>query len=129
MSVDIETQTPTINWSIVRGDGEVYTIPVTQAGVPVDLTGATLWYTAKRLLTDADSAAVIRKGTLSPLIGITITNPAGGIAAIALLGTDTDGLADTKLYHDAQYQLAGEQPHTLFVGQLKITPDVTRTKL
>jgi len=119
---------PTVNMYVRRGDGEVYTLPVTLPdGTAVNLTGAKLWYTAKRKLTDADTDAVIRKDTFN-LLGIVITSAIGGTAELTLLPADTSGEEgiQVRLFHDAQVQLSGGQPHTLFNGVLVIEPDVTQ---
>lgn len=126
---------PTVNMEMVRGDGEKFTLTVTQNGAALPLTGAQIWYTVKSAYTHTDEQALIRKGLEgfeTGLAGITITNAAGGLALLELLGSDTEGVGlslsrKTELFHDAQIQLPGEEPHTLFRGKLTVWPDVTRS--
>lgn len=124
---------PEVDIEVMRGDGDVYTLTITQGGAALSIVGAELWYTAKRSIKDTDADAVIRKGNTAPLTGITVTNAVGGIAELAFVATDTEGLSlagikELSFYHDAQIQFPGGQPHTLFFGTLTISLDITRER-
>ena len=72
---------------IKRVKGDTYSIDLTietALGVAVDLTGATVFFTVKRNLQDADSKALISKDITS------FTSPTTGDVAITLTDTDVD---------------------------------------
>lgn len=116
---------------MTRGDSAVFevavAIPATaydQVPTPVDITGATIWFTAKRRLADADGSAVIAKVTPS---GVVITSAAGGLAEVRLAAADTASLeAPTTLHYDVQVRDATGQTRTVDAGLLVIQADVTR---
>jgi hypothetical protein len=109
---------------IVRGDTVAITITVTLAGVAVDLTGASVWFTAKRHLTDADASAVFQ---LTVGAGIVLTNAAGGVATATILPAHTSGLTgeSTRLHFDVQVKPAAGTVHTVARGALVVRADVT----
>jgi hypothetical protein len=110
-----------------RGDAASFqVVALASDGVtPVDLTGATLWFTAKPRRSDADNAAgVIQKTSASG--AIVITDAPAGQARVDLAAADTSGLAgDTTLWWDAQAKVGGRD-RTLAHGRLFIRADVTR---
>ena len=71
--------------SIKQGSDQVFPMTIkTKNGVPIDLTGAVVFFTVKKRTADGDEEAVIQKDVSSH------TNPTGGITTITLLNTDTD---------------------------------------
>jgi hypothetical protein len=116
-----------------RGDTAGWNLAVVDTtGAPFDLTGYTLWFTAKRAITDADADAVFQ---LTNGAGITVTNAAGGLAAITPRRADTSSLTeDVRLYVDVQLSSVGAPDETDTVwpsdddwpGELVISRDVTR---
>jgi hypothetical protein len=107
---------PDLTWT--RGDSGRLDVVVKQAdGEPYDLTGATLFLTVKNALTDADSAAVIRKEVTSH------DNAAGGLSHFDLLTTD-NATAGTR-YYDVQLKTSDAKIYTLFGGLWKVLADVT----
>lgn len=114
--------------TIRRGDDRMLDLAIVQDdGVtPQDLSGALLWFTAKRRLSDADADAVLayREGA-----GITITNAAAGTATVLVVGTDTAGLADgdIALLCDVQIRPLGGRVYTAAYGRLIVQPDITRS--
>jgi hypothetical protein len=107
-----------------RGDTNNYTGTVLDsAGDAVDLTGATLRFTAKLNRGDADNATgVIAKTTGS---GITHTNAATGQYRITLAPADTSSLTATTLYFwDLQLTDGAGSVFTVDNGTLTITTDV-----
>jgi hypothetical protein len=105
-----------LTWT--RGDSGRLDVSVKDAdGTAYNLTGATLFLTVKNALTDADSAAVIRKEVTSH------SNAAGGISHFDLLTTD-NATAGTR-YYDVQIKGADNKVYTLFGGLWKVLSDVT----
>jgi hypothetical protein len=101
-----------------RGDSGRLDVSVKDAdGAAYNLTGSTLFLTVKNELTDADSAAVIRKEVTSH------SNAAGGISHFDLLTTD-NATAGTR-YYDVQVKDSTNKIYTLFGGLWKVLSDVT----
>jgi hypothetical protein len=115
----------TINLSMIRGATAIWRFTLFDNGGAMDLTGASVWFTAKRSFADADPG-VIQK-TLS-----------GGIA---IVGLDTDGIVDVTLddidtanvdtskvlQYDIKCRLASGMIAYPVVGSLTIKPNVTRS--
>lgn len=116
--------------TIHRGDDEPLTLTVVRpdeddVDQPVDLTGATIWFTAKNTWSDADVDAVI---ALTTPVDILITDGPGGIAIINVTADDTKDLTTyTRLVYDVQMLESGALgPTTLVQGKLTVSRDVTR---
>jgi hypothetical protein len=110
-----------------RGDDASFNIAVQKDGAPVDLSGATLRFTAKRGRLEPDADAVLSKSTAGGG-GITITDAPGGIARVDVLPADTDALARAvRLVWDLQAVDAASKVRTLATGRLVIHADVTRS--
>lgn len=84
---------------IIKRDTQVWTVKFTdENGSPIDLTGATVWFTAKKynkLSIDNDINKVIQK------VITTHTNPTAWITTIELSSTDTD-IAAGEYWYDIQ---------------------------
>jgi hypothetical protein len=105
-----------LTWT--RGDSGRLDVTVTQSdGAAYDLTGATLFLTVKNALTDADSAAVIRKEVT------THDDATAGESHFDLLTTD-NATAGTRFY-DVQLKDGSNKIFTLFGGLWKVLADVT----
>jgi len=101
-----------------RGDSGRLDVTVTQSdGTAYDLTGCTLFLTVKNSLTDADSAAVIRKEVTAH------DDAEAGESHFDLLTTD-NATAGTRFY-DIQLKDADNKIFTLFGGIWKVLADVT----
>jgi hypothetical protein len=101
-----------------RGDSGRLDATVTQSdGAAYDLTGSTLFLTVKNSLTDADSAAVIRKEVT------THDAPLAGDSHFDLLTTD-NATAGVRFY-DVQLKDSDDKIFTLFGGIWKVLADVT----
>jgi hypothetical protein len=101
-----------------RGDSGRLDVTVKDAsGAAYNLTGATLFLTVKNALTDADSAAVIRKEVTSH------DNATGGLSHFDLATTD-NATAATR-YYDVQVKTSDNKIYTLFGGLWKVLSDVT----
>ena len=113
--------------SMFRGNTAIFTTTVTQAGSPVDLTGATIWFTAKKLRTDADNQAVFQLKTPTDIV---VSAPATGVAVATVAANLTAGLnksADTILEYDWQIKDVLGRIWTIEVGQLTIKAKVTES--
>jgi len=113
---------------MIRGDTLTLDLVVTQDGAPIDLTGSTMWMTAKLSANDLDVDAVFQ--VTSPT-NITFTNAALGMARIQVPPAKTSGLtilAGKTLYafYDIQLQFASGSVHTVDGGAVTIIPDITR---
>lgn len=107
---------PDLTWT--RGDSGRLDVTVKESdGTAYDLTGATLFLTVKNALTDADSAAVVRKEVTSH------DNAAGGLSHFDLLTSD-NATAGTR-YYDVQLKTSDAKIYTLFGGLWKVLADVT----
>lgn len=113
------------NLSMTRGDSATFVLTLTDGdGDALDLEDATIAFTAKREIFHDDEDAVISKSLGS---GITVADPALGIAQLALSPTDTASLdSGTLLYWDVQIERAGDI-RTPLSGKLHIIGDVTRS--
>ena len=101
-----------------RGDSGRLDVTVTQSdGTAYDLTGATLFLTVKNALTDADSAAVIRKEV------ITHDDATAGESHFDLL--TTDNATNGRRFYDVQLKDSAAKIFTLFGGLWQVTQDVT----
>lgn len=136
-----------VNRSMYRGDtlyftdtlwqdittGAFYTVPPgqqpsTSASVPVNLTGATIWFTAKYAVADPDERAVMRLNNQA-LMGVTVVNATGGQFAVTgpVLATNQFPDGETDLCFDIQYKDVTGRVFTVERGTLAILPDVTRS--
>jgi hypothetical protein len=117
----------------VRGDDEDYDLTVaTGAGVAIDLTNATLWFTVKKDSTDADLRALIQKTTDDGIDlayqGVAVPSGADttGQATIHLDPADTIKIKPGTYVYDVQMMISGVVT-TLVDGDFEITADVTRS--
>lgn len=105
---------------IYRGDSKTYTLTFTDGdGAAIDITGWTIFFTAKRLESDADADAVITKDVTSH------TSPTEGLSAITLSATDTN-VNPKKYYYDIQVKKDDGSIITLTKDKLEILTDITR---
>jgi hypothetical protein len=101
-----------------RGDSGRLDVTVTQSnGTAYDLTGCTLFLTVKNALTDADSAAVIRKEVTSH------DEPLAGESHFEIATTD-NATAGVRFY-DVQLKDSTNKIFTLFGGVWRVVADVT----
>jgi hypothetical protein len=116
MSAPCNSMSADLCWT--RGDSGRLDVSVKQAdGTAYDLTGATLFLTVKTALTDADSAAVIRKEVTAH------DDATAGESHFDLLTTD-NATAGTR-YYDVQLKTSDNKVYTLFGGLWKVLADVT----
>jgi hypothetical protein len=106
---------------IIRGDTSSIQFEFSEGGTPTDLTGATVYFTAKPALVNdvADSSAVIEVEVTSH------TDPTAGKTLIPLTSTDTDVAAGVYFY-DIQVKKANGDIISIPARKLEIFQDVTR---
>jgi hypothetical protein len=115
--------------SMIRGDTASFSGTVMRAGAPVNLTGAKLWFTAKRSRSDLDEAAVIKKDTV--LGGVVILSPTSGTYRVTILPADTSSLTYTiQLFYDVQLLEPDGTVTTIESGTLEVdaSRDITRAQ-
>ena len=115
--------------SMFRGDS--LPLPVWVAkdydGTVLDLTGASIWFTAKvrASLPDNDPLAFQQSTATS---GVQIINPTAGQYRITIEPTKTASLADdTAFFWDVQVRTASGKTVTVAYGTLNVVADYTRT--
>lgn len=92
----------------------------------IDITGATLYFTVKKNLSDSDSAAAIAK------VQTTHTDPTEGQTTITITNSDSD-IDLGGYYYDCQITLASGAVHTVLpsnastMGRFNITQEVTQS--
>ena len=125
-----------MDYAFYRGDSLVIDLTITQTNggvtAPVDLTGATLWMTAKKRSTDADAQAVFQVKTPDD---IKIDNdPLIGKARIVVPGSATTALryepnvARIELLYDVQVKTETGIVQTVALGKLFVDQDITQNE-
>lgn len=109
------------NFKFYRGDDQVLSLEFTENGAVKDITGWTIYFTLKKNIDDADTAAVLKKDTT------THTDPTNGKTEISLLNTETDVLEGLYFY-DIQYKDVATPAlvKTVLNGTMNFMKDVTR---
>lgn len=112
--------------TVKRGDTIDLEVPILRDDVAVDLTGADIWFTAKRRLTDADADAVAQKSIGSGIV--VVGDAADGTVLVTLDPADTDSLTkQTVLTCDIQLVEADGRVTTVASGTLTVELDATRS--
>jgi hypothetical protein len=129
------------NYGMYRGDSLILNILVQQlqdptlpAGstnplVPVDLTGSTIWMTAKKELADLDASAVFQIKTPTDIV--VDADPTSGRAKIIVPASSTTSLtfptdvAQIELFYDVQVKTSTGIVQTVASGKITLTEDVT----
>ena len=106
---------------------------VTGVEQPMDLTGTTLWFTAKRdPVADADAVAVVAISTVAAgdySLGMSIEDAVGGIFSFRIPAAATTGLTDVLplyLAYDCQVKRTTGKIETIDSGDLIVVTQVTR---
>lgn len=114
---------------VYRGDTIVLPlwIALDYYGEVIDLTGATVWFTAKTDLALADNdAGVLRYSTAST--GVEIGEPTDGEYQVTIAALDTVSLESVALYiWDVQVRTPDGTTITVARGTISFDEDVTRT--
>ena len=110
---------------MTRARTAVFSIAVLQNGAPLNVTGKTLYFTAKFKVQDADAAAVVKKSTGS---GIVVTDAPNGLATLTINPADTAALAEKntqRLVCDVALK-DGANVYELDSGTLDVAGNVTQ---
>lgn len=112
------------NISLYRGDSKTLEVAVTDKnGGPVDITGASLLFSAKEKL--SDTAYVIQKDSVNA-VEILITDAAGGVFQVYLIPADTQTQDIGLYYYDIQLTTSAGKVYTIKQATIKLLEDVTR---
>ncbi len=119
------TLTLPINDTWYAGDTMRIELAIKEEGVPVDLTGYDLKFTAKKNAKDADNAIGAIQKSLGD--GIEVIDAANGEILITIDPDDTTDNTETVTYFiDLQMSFSGEVV-TVFNGTLTVNADITQT--
>ena len=113
---------------LTPGDDFTYTVTITDAdGNAYNLTGATLWFTAKRRVSDADADAVAALYWVSggASDGITVSSPSTGVAEIAIAAADTLDFVQAAHRWDLSISDSAGIVRTVDQGVMVVRPAVT----
>lgn len=115
-----------LNFSMYRGDTKIIDCVLSdELSAPYNLSGAYLWFTAKRTITEADNAAPVY---LTLADGITVTNAPAGAFRIEIVPAKTYSLTSgATLLCDMQMSDTSNRVYTIGRGTLTVIEDITRT--
>lgn len=104
-----------------RGDTQTYNITMKDsAGLPLNISGGTIWFTMKLNASDTDVQAVIQKSVTEHIDAV------NGLSRVVLSASDTDVLLpNTKYFYDFQYVDSFGNVKTILQGKVKILQDIT----
>ena len=106
---------------IYRGDTKTFSLTFQNSeGNAKDITGATIYFTAKKDVQDSDDDAVIQ------VTQTTHSDPTNGKSSIALSTDDTD-IDPGRYNYDFQLVESDGSVTTLVVDRLVILADISRT--
>lgn len=105
--------------TIIRGDTADIEVQISQDGTPVNITGYTVFFTAKKNLSDADNSAAIKKDITSH------SDPTNGKTIVSLAPADTASLAVGKYHWDLQLKSGSGAISSVSKQMLEIVEDVT----
>jgi hypothetical protein len=109
-----------LNLEIVAKDYKTYTLRLKRNGVAIDISGWSLYFTAKQDFNDLDAAAKISKNVLFSANA----ESEAGIGYLTLSSSDTD-LPVGELYYDAKFLYTGVRK-TFLRGKLIIVPSIRK---
>lgn len=107
--------------SLIRGDSSSIAFTLTDSGSPVDLTGSTVFFTAKAALSNdvSDNTAVITVEVTDH------SDPTAGTTEIPLSSTDTD-VPPGEYFYDVQVKREDDTIVSIPARKLEVVADVTR---
>lgn len=113
-----------INLECTRGDTAEFTLNYAKAGVPIDLTGATITMTGRR----GKGGTLVFQRTVGSGITIDADQTANrGKAVIRLAAASTSNLAaeTVTLFYDIEVRTPDGDTQTPAKGDFVVTPDAT----
>jgi hypothetical protein len=112
--------------SMYRGTSKILSLTVTDSsGDPYDLTGATIWFSLKKKV--SDSVPLIQKRSDNPAQAA-ITSAKGGLAEVYLIPSDTYDLDVRDYVFDVWVVTVGGDRY-LVVGPATFTLEYTVTRI
>lgn len=112
--------------TMFRGDAKAWGFTITDPDdpdLPVDITSASVTFTAKRKASDDDDDAIVQKSVGS---GVTITDGPNGRCSVQLQESDTDDLTvPLTLRWDLEIE-GSDGKQTVAAGTLRVMVDITR---
>jgi hypothetical protein len=134
MTVPYELPPATNLGSVYRGDTielPIWTatergVPVEDGGAVIDLTGATVWFTAKKTLSDGDEEAPgFQLSTVAG--GVEVIDPVAGLYRVTIPPSATVALEGPMVFQwDVQVRTTEPQTRTVARGTISVHLDVTR---
>lgn len=108
---------------IIRGDTSSLDFQLTEDGTPVDITGATVFFTCKPTIADeATDATAVIEVEVAPG---DLTDPTQGKTTIPLSASDTD-VEPADYYYDIQVKKSSGAIVSIPARKLRISGDITR---
>ena len=110
---------------MVRGDTYEFQANIIRNGSAVNLTGCTVWMTAKWKAEDLDAAAVFSIDSTGS--DVVISDPTNGVVQITIVSAKTRTLPSrvVRLPYDIQYKDTSSKIYTPIRGILVVSPDLT----
>ena len=96
---------------------------------PINLTGASLWFTVKEKTSDPDASAIFQKKNTAAGGGdteIKVTDAVNGSAEIYIVPDDTNEVNPGIYVWDVQVKLASGKTYTVLRGRVTFKEDITR---
>lgn len=111
------TNSPTLE--VIQGTQVVFPINVKRNGAPISISGASVIFSVKRHLTDADNDAVVR------IVQTTHVNAAAGQTSITIPPTSLS--ESGRYYYDVMVNFSGNIPAKTMHGVFIIHKAVTQS--
>jgi hypothetical protein len=113
-----------VDLTVRRGRTKTWNYGATVDGQPLNLTGATVYFTVKERYADLDEDALALKNTTEG--GVTVTSAPGGTGTFRLDPADTLGLPDweTEVVWDLVVREANGAVHEIDSGKILVLPTV-----
>ena len=106
--------------AIPKGNTRSYKLTLARNGLPVDITGWSIFFTMKVAYDDGDDKAIVKKK-------VTVhSDPTNGISILTLIPTDTETAAIRKYYYDFKALTNNNEEFTLQKGTINVDYSVTR---
>lgn len=119
MSVQTEDGVPQYNLKAMRGDTFIRSLSfVDESGTVIDITGWTIFFTAKNVLSEADAAAEVSVNVTSH------TSPTGGLTQI-LASAAAMTIEPGDYFYDIQIKKADGTIFTILSGKLIVETDIS----
>lgn len=111
---------PEFEWQIARGDSDCLEIDITDddTDLPIDITGAVIYFTVKKSSNESDSEAIIYKEITEHIDAI------NGKSELMLLSSDTNMESGRYLYDLIIVFQAGERKHLIPPSPFIITTSI-----